>query len=112
MRNNHDHIIHLVKTGIGVQAVADRLGIKRYQVEYVKKAHGLQGMYRKQREQKHMTPSQAELLEEYDYLGLETTERGTIICTIGDVSGDERRRITDAVKSAFERLANYKEERL
>jgi hypothetical protein len=104
MIQNHEAIITMVKTGVGVQAVADYFGIKRSQVEYAKKKNGLQGKYRKQREVRPFAPSQAELLEEYDYLGFETTERGTIICTIGDVSGDEQESIKAAVKSAFEKL--------
>jgi hypothetical protein len=100
----NEQIIELVKAGMGVQAVADHLGLKRHKVEYVKKSHGMQGMYRKTPERKTYTPTQTELLQEYDYLGFETTERGTIICTIGDVSGDEKRYIKDAVRSAYEKI--------
>lgn len=102
MIQNQEPIINMVKTGIGIQAVANYFGVKPSQVEYIKKKNGLQGKYRKQREVRPSAPSQAELIKEYDYLGFETTERGTIICTIGDVSGDEKESIKAAVKSAFD----------
>lgn len=104
MKVDHSQIIEMVKTGIGVQAVADQLGIKRHQVEYVKRMNGLQGKYRKPPIRKFSTPTQTELLQEYDYLGFETTNRGTIICTIGEVSGNECVRICDAVSSAYKKL--------
>jgi len=43
MKANESQVIELVRTGIGVQEVADRMGIKRYQVEYLKRKNGLEG---------------------------------------------------------------------
>jgi hypothetical protein len=104
MKASESQVIELVRTGIGVQEVADRMGIKRYQVEYLKRKNGLQGKFRKQPDRKLVLPTQAEIIQEYGYLAFETTVRGTIICTIDDMSGDEHKGIEGAFKSAYKNL--------
>ncbi len=104
MKTNESQVIELVRTGIGVQEVADRMGFKRYQVEYLKRKNGLQGKFRKQPDRKPTIPTQAEILQDYGYLAFETTARGTIICTVDDVSGDEQKSINSALASAYDYL--------
>lgn len=107
MKANETQVIELIRTGVGVQEVADRMGIKRYQVEYIKRKNGMQGKFRKQPDRKPMLPTQAEIIQEYGYLAFETTIRGTIICTIDDVSGDEHKGIKGAFASAYKNLIKY-----
>jgi len=104
MKANESQVIELIRTGIGVQEVADRIGIKRYQVEYLKRKNGLQGKFRKQLDRKPTLPTQAEIIQEYGYLASETTERNTIICTIDDTSGDESKGIKNAIRNAYDKI--------
>lgn len=104
MDQRKEQAIELIKTGIGIQKVAEHTGLKRHQVEYLKRKEGIQGKYRKQPYRRTVLPTQLEIIQDYGYLSFETTERNTIICTIDDTSGDECKGIKNAIRSAYEKI--------
>ena len=104
MVNINSEVFSLLKLGIGVKETARRLDLTVNQVEYMVKKAGLQGSFRKKQKKVVVAPGIQELIEEYDYVGFELTERGTVICTIGDVSGDEQAKMKNALNSAYKKI--------
>jgi hypothetical protein len=95
------NVIDLRATGASRQAVADVFGLTIYQVDHILHKYNAQ----KKTGKKHLqVPTELELIRKYDYLGFEATERDTVICTIGDVSGDERKSIKSSIRSAYLRV--------
>ena len=93
-----DRIINMRKSGLTCAETARRLDIPAHKVEYVMKKSGIRLF---NRTPKPAIPKIEDLVLEYDYVGFELTERDTIICTIGDFSGEEKKSLSAAIRSAW-----------
>mgnify|MGYP001144075883 CR=1 FL=1 len=96
-------IVAMRESGLTCREVARQLEIPEHRVWYVMRKTGYSGVIR-HRGQKVPIPSMKELIDSFDYFGIEATVRGTYICTIGDVSGNERGRVKNAIRDAYRKL--------
>ena len=94
-------VIALRESGISCRETAEKLDIPEAKVWYVMRKFGKAGKYRARQKPRLKVPGIQELAEEFDYIGIEVTHRGTFVATLGDTSGDEKARVSDAIRDVY-----------